>query len=211
MPAVWLWTMKPYTVKVSGGPVPAHRPGKVPGSGSCLPSIVCCLGAKPRRNRCRTAAHVADATPQCSLYQDTTLSLTRWLKPCFVRHGASTDALPEAALSEAALPEAALPEAALHYPAGGPSGHGGGGLTAAGLAALPASHVPLGSCRRAQPKLSRAERQQAEETAIAEWRAAAARPVEQQGHSWGAAAALAAALVQVRAFRVVFLAMVVVA
>ena len=206
MPAVWLWTMKPYTVKVSGGPVPAHRPGKVPGSGSCLPSIVCCLGAKPRRNRCRTAAHVADATPQCSLYQDTTLSLTRWLKPCFVRHGASTDALPEAALSEAALPEAAL-----HYPAGGPSGHGGGGLTAAGLAALPASHVPLGSCRRAQPKLSRAERQQAEETAIAEWRAAAARPVEQQGHSWGAAAALAAALVQVRAFRVVFLAMVVVA
>ena len=206
MPAVWLWTMKPYTVKVSGGPVPAHRPGKVPGSGSCLPSIVCCLGAKPRRNRCRTAAHVADATPQCSLYQDTTLSLTRWLKPCFVRHGASTDALPEAALSEAALPEAAL-----HYPAGGPSGHGGGGLTAAGLAALPASHVPLGSCRRAQPKLSRAERQQAEETAIAEWRAAAARPGEPQGHSWGAAAALAAALVQVRAFRVVFLAMVVVA
>lgn len=64
---------------------------------------------------------------------------------------------------------------------------------------------------RAQPKLSRAERQQAEETAIAEWRAAAARPVEQQGHSWGAAAALAAALVQVRPFRVVFSAMVVVA
>ncbi len=62
---------------------------------------------------------------------------------------------------------------------------------------------------RAQPKLSSAERQQAEETAIAEWRAAAARPVEQQGHSWGAAAALAAALVQARPFRVVSLAMVV--
>lgn len=64
---------------------------------------------------------------------------------------------------------------------------------------------------RAQPKLSSAERQLAEETAIAEWRAAAARPVEQQGHSWGAAAALAAALVQARPFRVVSLATVVVA
>lgn len=52
-----------------------------------------------------------------------------------------------------------------------------------------------------QPKPSKAEREarraQEDEVAIAEWRAAAARPIAQEGRSWGAAAAVAAAVVQV--------------
>ncbi len=88
----------------------------------------------------------------------------------------------------------------LMYPAGSAAsastsalssaGSGGGGGSAGGGSA--------GAGANKQPALSKAQKGKEEEGAIAEWRAAAARPVAQEGHSWGAAAALAAAVVQAR-------------
>lgn len=81
----------------------------------------------------------------------------------------------------------------LMYPAGSAASASASALSSAG-----GGGGSAGAGANKQPALSKAQKVKEEEAAIAEWRAAAARPVAQEGNSWGAAAALAAAVVQAR-------------
>lgn len=83
----------------------------------------------------------------------------------------------------------------LMYPAGNAAAASASALSSAGGSGGGGS---AGAGANKQPALIKAQKEKEEEAAIAEWRAAAAQPVAQEGHSWGAAAALAAAVVQAR-------------